>query len=253
MGLRRGHRWVRRTAAWTVSLSLHALAGLVALGWYAESVERLTLLGDLHARFASEAVDAMQPIDLTAEPPAPEVEVVVTPAQTAIDRHVMRPATTRVSHPTATELALVIDQPRDVEPAAPVPARSEPPKQPAIERPLPRRSRPPDVSGQAQPAAPSVASSLGHVHQTPARLLHNYPPQYPLPARQARLEGSVLLRLHVSASGQVERVEIIATSGHEILDGAAVQAVRQWRFEPARRNGQSIATVVRQPVHFTLE
>jgi protein TonB len=73
-------------------------------------------------------------------------------------------------------------------------------------------------------------------------------PVYPEAARQAGVEGTTLLRVRISMDGRVDDVQVQRSAGHAALDRAAVEAVRKWRFEPAR-NG-SVAVV---PVEFRLK
>lgn len=80
----------------------------------------------------------------------------------------------------------------------------------------------------------------------------NPPPAYPRIARQRGWEGEVLLKLSVSSEGQVEQVAIVRSSGHAVLDRAAVRAVRRWLFRPAHRDEVAVASEVVQPVRFTL-
>jgi TonB family protein len=56
------------------------------------------------------------------------------------------------------------------------------------------------------------------------------PPEYPALARKARLEGTVLIMVKVSKTGDVEDIQLI--SGHPILATAAVAAVKQWKYRP---------------------
>jgi protein TonB len=78
-------------------------------------------------------------------------------------------------------------------------------------------------------------------------------PVYPEAARRAGAHGTSLLRILVGADGMVGQVVVDASAGHPELDRAAVEAVRQWRFEPARRGGHEIAVWIRVPVQFRLE
>jgi protein TonB len=71
-------------------------------------------------------------------------------------------------------------------------------------------------------------------------------------AIQHRLEGVLLLRLHVAATGQVQRVEILKSSGYAVLDRAAIEAVSTWRGRPAYQAGEPVATVAVLPVRFRL-
>ena len=80
----------------------------------------------------------------------------------------------------------------------------------------------------------------------------NLPPVYPAQAIQNGWEGTVVLRLHVGTDGSVEEVEVISSSGHTVLDDAAIRSVRGWRFEPACRLGRPVACTVRQPLRFAL-
>jgi len=77
-------------------------------------------------------------------------------------------------------------------------------------------------------------------------------PEYPPAAVAQRLEGTVLLRLWIDATGQVQRVELASSSGHPLLDAAAVKAVRTWRGSPAERDHHPVATEELLPIRFRL-
>ena len=78
-------------------------------------------------------------------------------------------------------------------------------------------------------------------------------PRYPESARRQGVEGTTLLKIHVSDTGRVEDVLVERSAGHQDLDLAAMEAVKQWRFEPARRGKQSVAVWVMLPVRFALK
>lgn len=86
-----------------------------------------------------------------------------------------------------------------------------------------------------------------------AAYLNNPPPAYPLTARRRGIEGRVLVRAEVLADGSCNRVELKKTSGFDPLDQAALEAVKKWRFVPARRGSQSIVAWVEVPIIFKLE
>jgi protein TonB len=65
-------------------------------------------------------------------------------------------------------------------------------------------------------------------------------------------EGTVLLRVTIGTNGRVEAVEIEESSGFPRLDQAALKAIRAWRFAPATRGGQAVASWVTVPVTFQL-
>lgn len=77
-------------------------------------------------------------------------------------------------------------------------------------------------------------------------------PEYPVNALRSREEGSVVLRVHVDASGQPTDVSIVRRSGSRDLDRAAQAAVRKWRFNPAMKNGQPVASTAQVPIDFRL-
>lgn len=81
----------------------------------------------------------------------------------------------------------------------------------------------------------------------------NPAPRYPRFALRRGWEGEVVLRVRVTPSGEVDRVRVHISSGHALLDDSAVDAVRAWRFEPARRGDQPVMAVVRVPVLFRLQ
>jgi protein TonB len=62
----------------------------------------------------------------------------------------------------------------------------------------------------------------------------------------------VLLRVLVSAAGHAQHVEVARSSGSPRLDDAAVEAVRRWRFVPAKRGSEAIAASVHVPIVFSL-
>jgi len=76
-------------------------------------------------------------------------------------------------------------------------------------------------------------------------------PEYPEVARVARLEGSVILRAVISARGQVEEITVLRSS-NPLFDEAAVAAVRQWEYEPARQGGRPVAVYLTIHVIFSL-
>ncbi len=97
----------------------------------------------------------------------------------------------------------------------------------------------------APSSSTSVAGSIAY------RL--NPSPTYPAAARREKLQGLVLLRVEVSEEGFALKVEIEESSGHRLLDTAALDAVRRWRFEPARVAGQAIKGRAQVPIRFKLE
>jgi TonB family protein len=81
---------------------------------------------------------------------------------------------------------------------------------------------------------------------------HNPVPEYPERARRQGWEGTVLLDVLITLEGKPAKVEIKETSGFEILDRAAAQAVMGWRFHPARYGATALEGWVKVPIVFRL-
>lgn len=105
------------------------------------------------------------------------------------------------------------------------------------------------------PSPPLRESAGGAVaaSPTPAVVIRNEPPVYPTVARRRGYSGVVELRIEVLADGTAGRVELLKSSGHEVLDEAAIASVRRWRFRPATRGGVSEVSWIEAPVIFRLE
>jgi protein TonB len=130
---------------------------------------------------------------------------------------------------------------------------------PAAEPVLPHETNDPPQEIPRTEVSEFVASMLesqrqvaGIEEKQPPDFSSNRPPSYPPDAVRQRLEGTVILRLHISSRGVVERVEVAESSGHKLLDRAALDAVGQWRGLPASRGGRPVATVELLPIRFRL-
>lgn len=86
-----------------------------------------------------------------------------------------------------------------------------------------------------------------------AALLNQPRPSYPPEAFRAREEGTVVVRAQVDELGNASDVEIVSRSGSRILDRAAMNEVRRWKFNPAIRNGRTVASSVQVPVDYKLD
>jgi protein TonB len=85
----------------------------------------------------------------------------------------------------------------------------------------------------------------------PAYLRNPLPP-YPRLARERRWEGTTILQVVVFDDGSDGQVEIIKSSGHEILDEAAVTTVRRWKFLPARSGNTPVRSLIQIPIRFQM-
>ncbi len=85
-----------------------------------------------------------------------------------------------------------------------------------------------------------------------AAYLNNNPPAYPAAARRRGIEGTVVIRAEIHDNGRCHHVAIRKSSGHPLLDKAALDAVRDWRFVPARRGSRIVTAWVDVPITFRL-
>ena len=85
-----------------------------------------------------------------------------------------------------------------------------------------------------------------------AAYLNNPAPNYPMQARQRNIQGKVLLNVAVKTDGTAATVVVSRSSGSKILDEAALDAVKDWRFIPAKRKGEVVQANVIVPVEFKI-
>ena len=81
----------------------------------------------------------------------------------------------------------------------------------------------------------------------------NPPPKYPAMARRRGYTGQVVLDVLVGQSGSVVDLRVSNSSGHAVLDEAAITAVKTWLFEPGLRDSKKVKMWVRVPIRFELK
>ena len=81
-------------------------------------------------------------------------------------------------------------------------------------------------------------------------LIYRVQPQYPPLARQARVQGMVVLRAMISRQGKIENLQVV--SGHPLLVQSAINAVFEWRYRPYYLNNQPVEVETWITVNFTL-
>lgn len=108
---------------------------------------------------------------------------------------------------------------------------------------------------EAVRAAPKADAPIGKI--TPpvfnAAYLRNPEPVYPVSARRRGEQGTVMLKVLVTREGTAASVSVDKTSGFAVLDQAALEAVRKWRFAPARHGAEPVESAVLVPIVFRLE
>lgn len=169
--------------------------------------------------------------ELSVSVAMPQAESVRLPAQ---------PSPPRIEHKAQPAPKQAI---REARPTQPVPAVAA--AQQAVN--LTAAAAPPAVS--ASPAAPAIESEPDYT----AAYLNNPRPAYPFVARRMGWQGRVILHVEVLAEGACGAVSVLHSSGHEVLDNAAMMTVRSWRFLPARRAGHAVTQWFNVPIVFSFE
>lgn len=149
-----------------------------------------------------------------------------------------------------------VEKPKPV--AKPQPVKKPPPPKPtpAPAAPTPTPTPAPPAPPSPTPAPPAPAAAPGPVKESAAvsglASLGNPPPEYPSLALRRNWEGTVTLRIKVLANGRAGSVEVTKSSGKPQLDEAAVEAVRNWKFIPAKRGDTPIEGFATQTIDFKL-
>ena len=107
---------------------------------------------------------------------------------------------------------------------------------------------PPPVKEAPKAAAPQRIRVGGNVQQ--AKLIRQPKPVYPPLARQARIQGTVRLTAIISKDGTIQSLQVV--SGHPLLVPAALEAVKQWIYQPTLLNGEPVEVITQIDVNFTL-
>jgi protein TonB len=121
------------------------------------------------------------------------------------------------------------------------------PAEPAAPPPPPPPPPPPSVAPVTAP--PPAPVRVGGIVKEP-RAVKVVPPVYPSLAKRARVTGTVILEATVTSEGAVEEIRIV--SGHPLLVQAAIDCVKQWRYEPTYLNGEPVPVLLDAKVHFEL-
>lgn len=166
--------------------------------------------------------------------------------------------------------------------APPVPEKTPPPppKQNIVEKPKPRQivaetsvvaptdyvapppppqpasvlTAPPAPIAPVPPvASPKPAGPLTLAGELSVACPERTPPRYPALSRRFGEEGTAVLRVELDETGHVAAARVSSTSGFARLDDAALEAVRNWRCNPAQRDGQPVRAVALQPFKFILQ
>lgn len=131
----------------------------------------------------------------------------------------------------------------DASPAPPSDPNAEKPPEPPKAEPAPPPAPKPAPTGKAVPNASGA--------MTPPRVLQSAAPVFPATKLASGEHPTVVLKVTVFADGSIGDVIVEHSSGPE-FDAAAIDSVKQWKFAPARRGSEAIASRVGVAVHFEL-
>jgi protein TonB len=106
------------------------------------------------------------------------------------------------------------------------------------------------VNAVALPPPPPVAHQPRLSRMMEGNLIYRVQPVYPMLAKQARIQGTVLLRAVISREGTIENLQVL--SGHPMLVQSAMDAVRQWRYHPYFLDDQPVEVETQVTVNFVL-
>ncbi|WMJ00215.1 energy transducer TonB [Pseudomonas chlororaphis subsp. aurantiaca] len=181
-------------------------------------------------------IEFSRPAPPVVEPPPPQpVQLVVEPPP-----------------PVEDELAVKPPPPKPIPKPKPKPVPKPEPKpapKPVQQQPAPPQPAAP-VAAPAPPAPPAPAPVTPA--SANAAYLKNPAPEYPSLAQRRGWEGTVLLRVHVLASGKPGEIQIQKSSGRQQLDDAALSAVKRWSFVPAKQGDVAQDGWVSVPIDFKI-
>jgi len=229
-----------------VSLAVHGL-GLLGLVWLGvkglpkRQVEVLVLYGEFAIESeasAGQTASQTETIKLPTEKPLePTLEPTHEPRQRAPRRDA--PAPLDGDQPSSGDAGTV---------DTPTPLVMLPPPSPPRETTTAKPVAPPRSASVSRPAGGRVGSRTAIIQRG-----NNRPPIYPPALLHQRIEGTVLLELHISPEGTVTRVVILRSSGQPMFDAAAVNAAQTWQGEPAVIDGEPVETIETQEVIFRVK
>ncbi|MFL1388425.1 energy transducer TonB [Pseudomonas tritici] len=152
------------------------------------------------------------------------------------------------SPPVVDELAAKPAPPKPIPKPQPKPVPKPEPK------PVPKPVEPPPAPPTAAPPAPPAPPAPAPVTPASANAayLKNPAPEYPSLAQRRGWEGTVLLRVHVLASGKPGEIQVQKSSGRQQLDDAALAAVKRWSFVPAKQGDVAQDGWVSVPIDFKI-
>lgn len=242
----------RRKTTWPLpviaAIALHGAA--VALVLASSLLPRQTpmLTGEIIPVTLYAAAPAATTASITTPSPAPPTPAIQPP----------KPAPKPVPRTVTRSIKPISKTPPQAVSVSPKPAAKAAPPAPPEVTTAPQMAQGSEnaeqSSGTAVKAGPSGEKGGTANTVVPARPRYrdNPPPAYPELARRRQIEGTVVLEALVNGRGRVDDLNVHASSGYNLLDDAALRAVRNWLFDPGKKGGMPMAMTVLVPVRFAL-
>lgn len=169
---------------------------------------------------------------------------------------VQKPVQKLIAQPRAAPVEPVVPVPRPEPAPGPMPIPRAAPSGRAVSAlpppPVVRATDPAPVAAPA-PVAPPAPPATVTPPRTDAAQLSNPAPIYPPLSRRMKEQGRVLFDVHILADGSVGEIKLKRSSGYSRLDEAGMEAVRRWRYVPARRGSEAIPYWYVQAIAFSLD
>lgn len=201
-----------------------------ALYWAAHPVNLPLTQPKAYTMQAVVIMTVVSPIKMPLPEPIKPVAVIQPKVQTAVEKTPVLPPSPK---------AISVDKPMVQEKTEPVIETKTPIVLAVNEMPIVAKS---EISPEPEIIPPR--SDAAH--------LNNPAPSYPSMSRRLGEQGRVILEVYILANGTVGEAKIKESSGFFRLDNAALQAVKKWRYQPARRGQQAIDFWYVQPLSFSL-
>jgi protein TonB len=193
---------------------------------------------------------APKKVAVVPKTPQPKAEPVVEAKIQPVPLPKVRPVATKIK-----PLEAKTHRPIDVSKVVPE-AVEKAPEKVVIEKAVAKPEAKPTPRPKTVASLPATVEDKGKDNSTvihEARYRQQVPPSYPRRALDLGQQGTVTLHAEVLPSGAPRELKIAKSSGHRLLDMAALAAVKKWKFEPTSVDGNAVVSWVRVPVNFVIQ
>lgn len=231
---------------WSAYLGLAIIAHVLLAVWMNSqpfpSVEApKTILRVNLMSLAAPSPEAQKQVVKATPPPATaKTNMVAVETQKTAQKPIAQPSKERIKKPIIAQATTPSKTLEKTIAKDPVIVPQKPAKEP-LKKAMPIQSTPSASMGKA-------ASTV--IHE--ARYRKQTSPRYPRRALELGYEGVTIIHAKIAPNGKPAELKISDSSGHSLLDKAAISAVKKWEFEPQQKNGRATSSWVRVPVSFII-